>query len=94
MHTKHTNGKTIWFKRRLYGWGWRPVTWQGWALLGLWLALDVFFALSVDENSPPREVFFTFILPVTLLTAALIHICFVVGERPRWQWGKDLGDPE
>ncbi|HYC83050.1 MAG TPA: hypothetical protein VEB60_00680, partial [Candidatus Paceibacterota bacterium] len=24
------NPQRLWFKRKLYGWGWTPVTWQGW----------------------------------------------------------------
>lgn len=24
------NPKHLWFKRKLYGWGWVPVRWQGW----------------------------------------------------------------
>jgi hypothetical protein len=45
------------------------------------------FALTIDENSPPREAMFTFFLPMTLLTVALIRICYKKGEAPRWQWG-------
>ncbi len=86
--------KTIWFKRRLYGWGWVPATWQGWAVLVGWLVLDIAFALTIDENSAPNEVIFTFLLPITLLTVTLIRICYATGEKPRWQWGKDLGDPD
>lgn len=87
-------GREIWFKRRPFGWGWYPSAWQGWVMIGIWLLLDVMFALTIDENSPPREVVFTFLLPVTLLTIALIRVCYAYGEKPRWQWGKDLGDPK
>ena len=30
---------TPWFARRNYGWGYRPATWQGWALTGLLVVL-------------------------------------------------------
>jgi len=81
--------KSIWFKRKLYGWGWTPVTWQGWLVIAVWLILVLFFALTIDENSPTREVVFTFILPIALLTFTLIRICYKKGEKPRWQWGHD-----
>jgi len=61
--------------------------WQGWAVLGVYIFLMFAFALTIDENSPLREVMFTFLLPMTLLTVALIRICYKKGEAPRWQWG-------
>src|SRR3989338_4594541 len=81
------NPQGYWFRARLYGWGWTPATWQGWLVLAIWFALVLFFAFTIDENSPAREVAFTFILPVLLLTATLLRICYKKGERPRWQWG-------
>ena len=70
------NPEKLWFKRKLYGWGWTPVTWQGWLVLGVYVVLLIAFSLTIDENSPPREIMFTFILPITLLTIALIRVCY------------------
>lgn len=84
------NPQKLWFKRKLFGWGWTPVTWQGWLVLAIYLLVVFGFSLTVDESSPRQEVFFTFIFPITLLTILLIRICYRKGERPRWQWGKDL----
>ena len=81
------NPNHYWFKRKLYGWGWTPVTWQGWTLTLAYVILVIAFALTIDERSPAREVVFTFVLPVTLLTFALLRICYKKGEKPRWQWG-------
>jgi len=81
------NPKGYWFKAKLYGWGWVPAKWQGWAVIGVWLALVIFFALTIDKNSPSREVVFTFVLPVLFLTVLLIRICYRKGEKPRWRWG-------
>ncbi|RJR13001.1 hypothetical protein C4585_02705 [Candidatus Parcubacteria bacterium] len=81
------NPEGYWFKRRPYGWGWVPVKWQGWTVVGLWLAGVLAFAFTLDENSPPREVAFTFVLPLFFLTALLIRICYMKGEKPRWMWG-------
>lgn len=83
------NPKHLWFKRKIYGWGWVPVTWQGWLTTGIYIFLVVAFGLTIDEMSPPREVMFTFGLPVTLLTITFIRICYKKGERPKWQWGDD-----
>lgn len=81
------NPKHLWFKRKLYGWGWTPVTWQGWALTLLYVGLLFAFAFTIDETSSNSEVAFTFVLPAILLTVAFIRIAYARGEKPRWQWG-------
>ncbi|MFZ4500319.1 MAG: HAD-IIB family hydrolase [Minisyncoccia bacterium] len=79
--------KKLWFKRKVYGWGWYPATWQGWLVLAVYIASMFAFAGSVDNSSPDREVFFMLVLPFLILTTALIRICYARGESPRWQWG-------
>lgn len=80
--------KKIWFKRKIYGWGWYPATWQGWLVTAVYIAVILASAATVDEGSPAREVAFTFALPVILATVAFIRIAYKKGEAPRWQWGK------
>ena len=81
------NPEHYWFKRKLYGWGWVPVMWQGWAAIGLWLISVAFFALTLDENSPPREVAFTFILPILFLTILLIPLFYKKRKKAGGEWG-------
>ncbi|MBL8030598.1 MAG: hypothetical protein JNN11_05120 [Candidatus Doudnabacteria bacterium] len=81
------NPEGYWFKRKLYGYGWVPVRWQGWVTISVWLLLVIVFSLTLDESSPPREVVFTFVMPMVFLTGLLIRICYKKGEKPRWQWG-------
>lgn len=74
-----------WFPAKRYGWGWGlPSSWQGWAVfvayLGL-LGLGVFFLRFWGP-----ALYLAFVL---LLTAALIAVCWLKGEPPRWRWGKD-----
>ncbi len=85
------NPEHLWFKRKLYGWGWTPVTWQGWLVTLLYIGLVVLFSLTVNESSPAREIFFTFGLPVLLLKISFLRIAYKKGESPRWQWA---GKPE
>lgn len=82
------NPQGYWFKRKLYGWGWTPVKWQGWVVLFVYVGILVLFSLTIDENSPDKEVVFTFLLPIFLLTMTLIRICYKKGEKPKWQWGE------
>ena len=81
------NPQGYWFKAKLYGWGWVPVKWQGWCVILAYVFLVVLFALTIDKDSPSREIMFTFVLPAVLLTDTLIRICYNKGEKPHWQWG-------
>ena len=81
------NPNHYWFKAKLYGWGWTPARWQGWAVLAGYVVALVLLSLTIDEQSPPREIAFTFLLPAMFLTITLIRICYKTGEKPRWQWG-------
>ncbi len=82
------NPKGLWFKSRLYGWGWVPVKTQGWLVTFFYIISILILALTISETSSNREVIFTFILPVFLLTIIFFRIAYKKGERPRWQWGK------
>lgn len=88
------NPNRYWFKRKLFGWGWVPVTWQGWLVIAVYLLAVLAFAATIDGTSPPQEVMFTFILPLVLLSGALIRICYAKGEKPRWQWGLPKKQPQ
>lgn len=81
------NPEGYWFKRKLYGWGWTPATWQGWAVIIIYVIAVTSFAFTIEENTPLREVMFTGILPIVLLTITLIRICYKKGEKPGWTWG-------
>lgn len=81
------NPKHLWFKRKLYGWGWTPVTWQGWAVTLAYAATLIALALTLDETSSQQEVMLILVLPAVLLTALFIRIAYAKGEKPRWQWG-------
>ena len=85
------NPKGLWFKRKLYGWGWVPVRWQGWAVILIYLGLILTLVLNREESIPGNpdsgSNFLVLGLPIIILTALLIYICYKTGEKPRWQWG-------
>ncbi|MDP1624844.1 MAG: hypothetical protein Q8L64_03645 [bacterium] len=84
--------KKPWFKRKIYGWGWYPATWQGWLVTLAYVVVIFAAAATVDDGSPAREVIFTFVLPLVLATGAFIRIAYRTGEKPRWQWGRTKSD--
>ena len=78
--------RNYWFPAKRYGWGWGlPCAWQG------WLVLTGFFALVVAGIFlfPPARSVSRFFLYTMGLTAALIAVCWLKGEPPRWRWGND-----
>jgi hypothetical protein len=88
----HDNPNNYWFKAKLYGWGWTPVRWEGWAVIAIFLVLILAVASRVDENAQPKDIVWTFFVPLGSLVALLIAICYAKGERPRWQWGPPKKD--
>ena len=86
--------KRYWFKRKRYGWGWVPVTWQGMAVIGVYLALILIGAASLldeAEESYSAEVG-VFMIAVFILTVQLILVAYKRGPAPKWRWGKSAGD--
>jgi len=67
------NPEGYWFKARLYGFGWTPVKWQGWAVTVAFVV-----ALIWVGND---------FVKIILLVATLIIICIITGEKLRWSWG-------
>ncbi len=87
--------KKLWFKRKWYGWGWYPATWQGLLITCAYVILMIFFAAMIDASATPREFVLIFLLPAILLTIIFLKICYKKGETPRWQWGRPKDtDPE
>ncbi len=80
----------LWFKAKRYGYGWYPSTWQGAAILGLYL-FDVlgqwfYFAPTTGIDSSATIYY---VLETLGLTVLLIILCALTGEKARFRWGKD-----
>jgi uncharacterized membrane protein YhaH (DUF805 family) len=74
-----------WFRAKRHGWGWGlPATWQGWLVLTTWMAA----VLTLSPLLAARNItlFYLFIVG---MAAAIIAVCYVKGEPPRWRWGED-----
>jgi hypothetical protein len=75
-----------WFKRKRYGWGWTPSTWQGWLVCAVHLLIVVGAAVLLNPAVVGGLPFFAI---VGLSTAGLIGVCYWKGEPPKWTWGDD-----
>jgi hypothetical protein len=81
--------KKLWFKAKTYGWGWTPVTWQGWIVLLIYLFCVAYYAKDIGHQSLPNvEKFSNFFIGLGGLSSLLIWICYKKGEKPHWSWGK------
>jgi hypothetical protein len=77
------NPKGYWFKRKLYGWGWVPVTWQGWLVVVVGVAI-VFAGIYVGEiDNAPGAALVGFLLFFSLI----FTFGYWKGEKPKWMWG-------
>ncbi|MFH0804067.1 MAG: hypothetical protein V1896_00500 [Candidatus Zambryskibacteria bacterium] len=82
------NPEGYWFKRKIYGWGWVPVKWQGWAVIVVGVAF-VFLGIFIGEiDDAPGAA----LLGVLLMLALIFTFGFWKGEKPRWQWGPPKDD--
>lgn len=83
------NPEHYWFKRKPFGWGWTPVTWQGWLVTLIFVGaviinafrLNIGTHLSTDSFSSP------FIIETALMLLIFVLVCLKTGEKPRWEWG-------
>ena len=79
-----------WFKRKRYGWGWVPSTWQGWLLIAIYVIVVVAATQTIQDvpaGTMRRELGF-YLLIITLATVSLIRIGYKTGPKPKWRWGK------
>jgi len=78
----------LWFRRKTYGWGWTPITWEGWLVTFIVLVIPLCIRLTAKAMDVEKatQYFYTW-ASVPMLLMALILICFRYGEKPKWQWG-------
>lgn len=89
---KDEQKKKLWFVARKYGYGWTPATWEGWLVLGLYLAaIWGAYVCRYTKDSALSEdaiILYRFLPQVLGLTLMLFIICILKGEKPGWRWGK------
>jgi hypothetical protein len=66
-----TNGKR-WFGPRSGGWGWCPVSWEGWTFTLLWLLISASGLVALIARDRPRWTLGWVLAMVGVLAAILI----------------------
>jgi isopentenyl-diphosphate delta-isomerase len=87
--TMESEKPKLWFRAKRYGWGWYPVSWEGWLIIAIFVAVLTLHALlSVSETvEPTNNEIYWFFVRTSILVFLLIYICYRRGEKPRWRWG-------
>lgn len=82
----------LWFKAKSYGWGWTPITWQGWVVVGIFFVYAFSLASFIGETFESRAGVTSFLFLMFLGLVPLLAICYAKGEPPSWRWGgKKIG---
>ena len=82
------NPENLWFKRKLYGWGWTPAKWQGWVVVLSFIGFVVLGGLDLSSVEEPTDNLIRwFFIKIIVALVLLLIICYKKGEKPRWQWG-------
>ena len=93
VHYLQNNPQHFWFKRKIWGWGWIPATWEGVLTTLVYIVLVSFLVFHREESIPGSpdsgSNFLVLGLPIILLTILFIFIAYKKGEKPKWQWGLD-----
>jgi hypothetical protein len=63
-----------WFGPRRYGWGWSPVTWQGWVVVVLYAAALITVSAIANRH--------TTLVVAAIATALLFGVMALTGGRP------------
>lgn len=99
MSERKRKARKLWFRAKDFGWGWFPISWEGWAVTLLYavlftLSLLVFFGwvgAATESRVGMRELAFgiiEFLAVLGILSYSLYRICLRRGEAPEWRWGK------
>jgi hypothetical protein len=86
-----------WFKRKRYGYGWTPVTWQGGATVVAFVVV-VLAASIMMERVPEDDLARGLGVYVAVVVMALVMLLLVTvrkAPKGKWRWGaKDGDNPE
>jgi hypothetical protein len=75
MRTKPLLGKKLWFGPRTWGgWGWTPVSWEGWVVVALTGVAAIVLEILYADPDP--------ITPAVLLVLAICLVCWLKGTSP------------
>ena len=87
MHTPKQH--TYWFRRRRFGWGWRPATWHGWVVTSAYVlgVIGIIVHANIRGITNDTDAVRGIVFPIVALAFLFIAIAWRTGEPLRFQWG-------
>ena len=79
--------KKYWFKAKRYGYGWCPSSWEGWLAVGGYILIFVIIMSRLGGISSANGIIYQITIPILFITAVLVIIAWLTGEKARWRWG-------
>ena len=91
------NGKKYWMKRRRYGWGWTPTTWQAWLFVISQIIIVLLAALGLvfTKGQPSLGQLLVSLAIILLAVLTLVIVSSQTAPKPHFRWGKkDTDNPD
>ena len=73
----------LWFRQRDYGWGWFPITIEGWLVVAGFVSWIIYISSQVETYSSEG-----LIIRLAIAILLLIIIGYAKGPKPQWHWGR------
>jgi hypothetical protein len=70
--------KKLWFKRKRYGFGCYPASWEGWVVIIVWAGFFTSFVVKMDHEWLENNIL------IAISIIILIWICYKKGELGGW----------
>ncbi len=82
--------KKLWYRAARRGWGFVPISWQGWLILWFYLFSVVYYFFDINRISHSvGDTLLNFLPGFGGLSSFFVWICYKKGERPRWSWAHE-----
>jgi MFS superfamily sulfate permease-like transporter len=77
-----------WFRRKEFGFGATPATWEGWLVMLVYVGLLIGLARYLTGRESPAHIP-VFLFVAIVLTAVVVWISWIKTEGGwRWKWGE------
>lgn len=82
------------FKRKRYGYGWTPVTFGGWLIVALFVAVIVLWSLLMlpSTDTPTLEQGLVYGAGLLVIIMLMWLVTRKYAPRGKWRWGRKTTD--
>jgi len=85
-YTRYMANKKLWFRAKRFGWGWQPISWQGWIITLIYVLGLLNYVLQASREHSGSDFLIYFAMRFVPLTIVFLFICYIEGEKPGWHW--------